>query len=73
MELHKNMGIWVKGDAELNTSEPVVMEPTAYLFLGPAEGSLASLEIQAELGSSVCDILCGSDASTYKLLSPFHF
>lgn len=48
------MGIWVKGDSELNTSEPVVTEPTSYLSLGPAEGPPASLETQAEVYETLC-------------------
>lgn len=54
MELHKNTGIWDKGESELSPLEPVVMEPLVYLLPRPAEGSLASLEIQAELYVTPC-------------------
>lgn len=55
MELHKNNGIWVKGDSELNPSEPVVTESTVYSFIpDPTEGSPASLEIRAEVYVTPC-------------------
>lgn len=59
MELHKNNGIWVKGDCELNPSEPAVTESTVYSFIpNPAEGSPAgsptSLEIRAEVYAAPC-------------------
>lgn len=55
MELHKNNGIWVKGDSELNPSEPVLTEFTVYSFIpDPTEGSPASLEIWAEVYVTPC-------------------
>lgn len=55
MELLKNNGIWVKGDSELNPSEPVVTESTVYSFIpDPTEGSPASFEIRAEVYVTPC-------------------
>lgn len=49
MELRKNMGIWVKGDSELNTSAH--RHGTHGLFTPwRCRVSLASLEIHSELG-----------------------